>query len=149
MTMWKKKKPYRALREEEGEQKALFDWVDTQGAIKHLTFATMNEVKVKPWEGLILKSLGKRKGVLDVYVDKPAHGFHGLRIELKAKSRTTGRWGYPTPEQKAWVKCLNAEGYYAVCCRGAEDAIETIKNYLQGKYKHENKSSCTCACHSP
>jgi hypothetical protein len=128
------------LKAEEGEQKEVFDFINLTPEIKHLSFATMNEVKVRPQEGEVLKALGKRRGVLDIYVDKPKHGYHGLRIELKAKSPYTGNWGYPTKEQKAWVEALNNEGYYAKVCKGATDAIQTIKDYLQGTL-NENKDA--------
>ncbi len=46
-------------------------------------------------------------------------------IELKADKK-----GYASKEQKEWIEKLNSRGYYAVVCKGFEDAIDEITRYL-------------------
>jgi len=49
---------------------------------------------------------------------------HGLYIEMKtAKGRVR-------PEQQWWLDRLTEQGYKAVVCRGADEAIAVIKEYL-------------------
>ena len=52
-------------------------------------------------------------------------GFYGLFIELKRL-----RGGVVSQEQKEIHEALRAQGYRVEVCRGAADAIETIKEYL-------------------
>lgn len=57
-----------------------------------------------------------------------AGGYHGLFIEMKRKG------GVPsdvTPEQRAWLERLNAQGYRASVAFGWEDAAEKIMVYLE------------------
>ena len=51
-------------------------------------------------------------------------GFFGLFIEMKRK---TGRL---TEEQKAFHADLRAQGYQVETCYGADQAIDTITNYM-------------------
>lgn len=68
--------------------------------------------------------------------------YHGLVIELKAqehdvvvkKGKDAGkikkRKGVLSPEQKIILDKLNKIKYLAVCCFGADEAINVIKEYL-------------------
>lgn len=73
------------------------------------------------------KAEGLRPGVPDLWLPVARKGFHGLVIEMK---REVG--AKITAEQADWLEWLGAQGYMAVCCRGAEPAMETIKTYLRG-----------------
>lgn len=71
-----------------------------------------------------LKAEGVRPGVPD-YLFPVRRGEHvGLAIELKT---ATGR---PSPEQRAWLAHLEAEGWRAVLCRGWEPAWAVVRDYL-------------------
>ena len=73
-----------------------------------------------------LKAEGVRAGVPDLFLPCPRRGFNGLWIELKTK---TGRL---SDSQKWWISELCKQGYFAVMCRGTEEAIEAIREYLAG-----------------
>jgi hypothetical protein len=53
--------------------------------------------------------------------------YYGLFIELKTKR------GRITKEQQQWIDDLNERGYYAVCCKGIESAINIVDCYLKAE----------------
>jgi hypothetical protein len=71
-----------------------------------------------------LKAEGLKPGVPDLFLPVARKGYNGLFIELKY-----GR-NKPSEQQVAYLDALSAQGYLAVVCWGAEDAIETITEYL-------------------
>lgn len=79
------------------------------------------------------RQMGCRKGVPDLCLPIPMHGFHGLYIELKTD---TGR---PSEHQKRWISVLNALGYRAEVCKGWEAARDLLIEYME--VNHENKSN--------
>ena len=72
-----------------------------------------------------MKASGYVKGFPDLVLFRPTNNHNGMFIELKADKK-----GYASKEQKEWIEKLNSRGYYAVVCKGFEDAIEQITNYL-------------------
>ena len=66
-----------------------------------------------------------KPGVPDLCLPVARGGYHGLYIELK---RAVG--GILSDEQKWWIDELKSQGYAAIVCHGAEEAIRTIKEYL-------------------
>lgn len=36
-----------------------------------------------------------------------------------------------TPDQMKWIGALNEAGYKALVCKGFEDAVDAIMNYLE------------------
>ena len=115
--------------DEHREQVAVFKWIDLHlnkyPALK-LAFAIPNGSKRNIVTAVNLKREGCRRGVPDIILLHPSGGFHGLAVEMKKE-----KGGVVSPEQKEWIKNLNDEGYSAHVCKGAESAIETIKNYLE------------------
>lgn len=75
-------------------------------------------------EAAHLKRQGVKPGVPDLFLPVAAGGRHGLFIEMKAKG------GRLRDAQREWLALLAANGYEAVCCFGAESAIQTIEEYL-------------------
>jgi hypothetical protein len=71
-----------------------------------------------------LKAEGVSAGYPDLSLDYAAHGFHGLRIELKTNI------GRLSEEQSVWLDKLNKAGYMAVVCRGFDAAVDTLKSYV-------------------
>lgn len=69
---------------------------------------------------------GVRKGVPDLCLPVARGNWHGLYIEMKSP---TGRL---RPEQQWWLERLTEQGYKAVCCYCWQDAVETIRKYLEG-----------------
>ena len=74
-----------------------------------------------------LKAEGVKAGVPDLCLPIPRGEHHGLFVELKKQKGST-----TSPEQKAWVKALNAQGYRAEVCLGAAAAWEVIQEYMRG-----------------
>lgn len=71
------------------------------------------------------KLAGTKSGYPDMMLDIARGGYHGLRIELK---RLKG--GIVSPLQKERLAMLNDENYYAVVCRGFDESIEVIQQYM-------------------
>ena len=74
-----------------------------------------------------LRSEGVRSGVPDLDLPVARRGYHGLRIEMKTID------GKVSSQQKWWLDELTAQGYLAVVRHGADEAITTIKWYLEGQ----------------
>lgn len=110
-------------RTESGEQETVIEYCGYRGIeIVHIP----NEGKRSARYGAELKRLGMRKGFPDLFLPKARKGFYGLFIELKRDVRSK-----PTKEQLNWIGKLNAEGYLATVCYGAEAAICEIENYFK------------------
>lgn len=77
-------------------------------------------------EATNFKRMGTQKGYPDLIIDIAKQGYHGLRIELKKDKRS-----YPSKDQKERLKLLNEQGYKALVCRGFDETVETIKEYLK------------------
>lgn len=109
-------------------QQALCRWWAIYARQKNLPESllihTPNEGKRHYVTGRLLKSMGMRKGIPDLFLAIPRHGYGGLWIEMKSPK------GKPTAEQKDFVSLLNKGGYKAVFCYGWESARETIETYL-------------------
>ncbi len=74
-----------------------------------------------------LKEEGLKEGVPDLCLPVPSgRATRGLYIEMKR--RTQGR---PSAMQTWWRECLNLMGYRATLCRGAEEAIEVLRQHVQ------------------
>ena len=75
-------------------------------------------------EAANLKRQGVKAGVPDLNLPVALNGFHGLYIEMKfGKNKTTEK-------QKWWLEQLQKQGYKTAVCYGADEAIDTIKEYL-------------------
>lgn len=110
---------------ESNEQIAAMDWLRLQHPkIAEHTLHIGNERKASYYAGYIMKRMGVLKGASDLFVAWPNGGYHGLFIEVKSKK------GKPTPEQLAFIERMNAVGYHACVCYGAEEIINTITWYL-------------------
>lgn len=73
-----------------------------------------------------LKAEGVRKGVSDVFVSFPAHGKHGMYIEMKAPN------GRKRDEQEGWIEGSVNLGYAAHFCFGADAAVNIWRAYVDG-----------------
>lgn len=121
----------RVIPTEDEEQIGLFSWAAlSSGRFPALRwmFHIPNGGKRSKSEAARFRAMGVKPGVSDIFLPCARGGFHGLFIELKALD---GR-----PSSKAqidFVAAMNREGYYAVFCRGAEDAERVIERYLKGE----------------
>ena len=73
------------------------------------------------------KATGYVRGFPDLQVTEARKNYYGLFIELKIK---TGRL---SKEQQIWLEDLSERGYYAVCCKGLEAAMDVVDWYLNDK----------------
>ncbi len=74
-------------------------------------------------------------GVCDLFLSVPNNFYHGLYIEMKAPREKTKGGKNPggiKPEQLAFMYDAIQCGYAAVVCYTGEEAIEAIKEYLNG-----------------
>jgi len=116
---------------ESQEQRAVMQWAEVcKGMCPELALLVHipNGGLRDPIVAVKLKREGVKKGFPDLFLPVPRGQYHGLMIELK---RVKG--GVVKPEQKQWLDHLNAQGYRAVVCKGADEAIKEIENYLRGK----------------
>lgn len=77
-----------------------------------------------------MKLQGTKAGVPDMFLAVPRGEFHGLFIELKRPIVKGEAKPVVSPEQKRWLKELEAQGYMATVCYGWVEAKETIESYL-------------------
>ena len=107
---------------ETAEQEAVIEYCDLMSIpIVHIP----NEGKRSVAYAAQLKRLGLRSGFPDLFLPLARGGYFGLFIEMKYDK------GKLSKDQKKWLLRLKKAGYRAVVCRGADAAIEEIKNYLK------------------
>ena len=75
-------------------------------------------------QGRILKGLGLRKGIPDLFLALPINGRHGLYIEMKNENGTL------QPEQVKYRDRLKKVGYSWELCRSLESFKKIITEYL-------------------
>ena len=75
-------------------------------------------------EAANLKRMGVRSGVPDLCLPYPSNGYHGLYIEMKTDK------GRSTAAQREYIDWLNEQGYMALVCHGAGEAINALEVYL-------------------
>jgi hypothetical protein len=123
---------------EHEEQCALFHWAKMMEG----QYPEMALLHAVPNHNILLSKLGEKHrfavlgymhaeglkdGVLDVHLPVARCGYHSLWIEMKYGKNDT------TPEQRQWLDWLAEQGNFATVCRGAEDAIAVISDYLSGR----------------
>lgn len=110
---------------EEYEQKIFSEWCDSKGILwAHIP----NERKASVAVLSSLARQGLKKGFPDNFIAVARGKWHGLFIELKrAKKCLSVR----SKEQREWIKQLNAAGYKALFCYGAEEAKKAVIEYLK------------------
>lgn len=89
-----------------------------------LVFAIPNGGKRDAKTAMILKNMGVRAGVPDVFISVPRGGAHGLFVELKKVG------GKLSDDQDRIIEALRAQGYRVEVCEGLEAAWDTAMEYL-------------------
>ena len=120
---------------EEREQIAIFTWAKMQEAAHPdlcLMYHIPNGGKRGKVEAARLKAAGVKAGIPDICLPVPHGGYAALYIELKTPEiKALGvHKGRPSERQKKVIAHLRERGNCAVVCYGAEEAIKTIKGYL-------------------
>ncbi len=117
-----------AIPTEAQEQERIFTWA-TMHEMSYpeleLLNGSLNGVRLTIGQSVKAKKAGMKRGYPDINLPVARNGFHGLYIELK---RTKG--GILSPEQNTWISRLNEQGYKAVVCKGADESINEIMEYL-------------------
>lgn len=118
---------------EESEQALVFQWAALEARMYpelQLLFAIANGGKRHIKTAVMLKRTGVKAGVPDMMLPVARGGYHGLYIELKrVKNSTT------SAAQKGWHIKLREQGYRVTVCKGADEAINELVSYLEGKAK--------------
>lgn len=110
------------------EQRNVITWCDLQNGpyvLARRVYSIPNGSHKTAATAMKFKREGLRAGYPDLGLDVPRGGFHGLRIEMKRV-----RGGRLSAEQEDWIVFLLDQGYKAVVCKGADEAIQAIKDYL-------------------
>jgi hypothetical protein len=108
---------------EESMHKTVIEWVNLHPMLKGLVLHFPNEGRRTMRFGRLLKTMGMRAGVLDLFVMMGRHGYYGAWIELKSKN------GLLSTVQKLFIKDAEAQNYFTTVCFSIEDAIHTIQWY--------------------
>ncbi len=74
--------------------------------------------------------LGGQPGYPDYLLDIARCGYHGLRIEAKAPKGCPSKI---TDNQRRWALRLTGQGYLFAYCYSAEEMIQLITDYLNGR----------------
>lgn len=110
---------------EEDEQRNFAEWLDRQGVLwAHIP----NERKASLAVLSSLARQGLKKGFPDNFIAVACGKWHGLFIELKRVKKCLS---VRSKEQREWIKQLNAAGYKALFCFGAEEAKKAVSEYLK------------------
>lgn len=122
-------------RNEEREQIAIFTWAKMQEAAHPdlcLMYHIPNGGARSKATAARLKAAGVKAGIPDICLPVPHGGYAALYIELKTPEiKALGvQKGRPGKRQKEVIAHLRERGNCAVVCYGAEEAIKTIKGYL-------------------
>ena len=104
---------------------AWFDW--QYAPLRRLLFAIPNGGKRSKAVAAKLKAEGVRAGTADLFLAVPhvAPVYHGAFIETKAPD------GRPSPDQIAFRKEVEEQGYFYFMPRSLEEFQETVKAYLK------------------
>lgn len=128
MDDWKDASP---IPTESNEQQTVFQWaklMEGKWPELKLLYHIPNEGKRSRITGARMKAEGLRGGVPDICLPVARGGHHGLYIELKRR-----RDSRVTKKQMEWIEDLMAQGYVAAVCRGCDEAIGLITDYLNGR----------------
>jgi hypothetical protein len=113
---------------ERQEQCIVIAWIGAQHKwlLDH-TIYIMNERRCSVHVGAMLNKQGRLPGASDLFIAYPTKTKNGLFIEMKSMI------GRPTPAQLVFIDRMNRVGYYACVAKGADVAIQVIKDYLAEK----------------
>ena len=118
---------------EHDEQVAVVQWWRQQyPKFAGLLFASANGLylggtpRQRAVRWALFEKSGGRAGVADLFLALSSRGFHGLWIEMKA---TKG--GRLSQDQKDFIADMREQDYAAYACKGADSAIDTIKDYMR------------------
>ena len=86
--------------------------------------ASLGGIYTGPRQAIKAKRTGYSRGFPDLQICEARGGHFGLFIELKTLK------GRPTAVQRDWINDLNDRGYCAEICKGLDDSLSAIDNYM-------------------
>ena len=110
------------------EQTAVFNWaavMERRWPELRLIHHIPNGGSRNAREAHNLRMQGVKPGIPDIFLPVARGGWHGLYIEMKRRNG-----GRLSDEQAAMLEALREQGYCAWVCKGANDAIDLITEYL-------------------
>lgn len=111
----------RKIKQDEFDSQVLFfDWFK-QSYPDVLMFMSLNGMKMNIGQAMKAKRSGMMKGVPDLEVP-------GWRLFIEMKKEKGGR---NRPHQKLIQQYLIANGYTVMVCRGYEDAVNDIEEFVK------------------
>ena len=109
-------------------QIALMAWIKLQ--LPHIfdyTIHIANQRKTSLQAGALLKKLGVKAGVSDIFIAWPTNQYFGLWLELKTHK------GKLSAEQHVFMERMSKVGYKAMVSFGLDEAIKIIELYVSNK----------------
>ena len=113
---------------EHQEQKRVIEWAawhQKKYPGLELLFAIPNMAMRHISNAKAMKAEGLKKGVPDLFLPIANAWFNGLFIEMKRQ-----KGGSLSKEQREWITRLRNQEYKVEVCKGADAAIEVLKDYL-------------------
>ncbi len=115
---------------EHDEQVEVIKWFRSAAYLYELEpealFAIPNGGLRHPATAKRLVEEGVVAGVADLFLSVPFNGFCGLWVEMKRR-----RGGTQSAAQKAFAQKMQQRGYKYALCKGAQEAIDAIVEYLR------------------
>ena len=119
-----KPKKKRAHKEDDF-QISLTEWLDYQANLyKFIWYTIPNGGRRDAKTGALLKRMGVKAGIPDLFISRACNGFHGCYVELKVGR---GRLSY---EQEVKIAVLRHANYQVLIVRTMDEAIAEISKYL-------------------
>ena len=109
---------------ESAEHIALADFLRWKGVLFN---HSPNEGRRLPQYVAKLKKMGMRTGFPDFFIYEARGPFHGLAIEMKRR-----HGGTVSDVQLSCLAELRLRGYRAEVCRGFDEAVRVVGEYLDG-----------------
>lgn len=111
---------------EKSMHKTIINWIKVHPKLKNMCRLIIhfpNEGKRSNRYGKLLKELGMRAGVSDLFIAIPNHNYGGAWIELKSKD------GILSKEQKEFLSDMREQNFFTCVCYTIDEAINTISWY--------------------
>lgn len=103
--------------------KTVMEWVRLHPKLNGIVIHMPNEGPRTERYGRLLRDMGMRAGVSDLFICMARHGFHGAWIELKSARGRVSR------EQASFQLDMANQGYFTMVCYSVDEAIQTISWY--------------------
>lgn len=115
---------------EEAIHKGIIQYIRNHPRLKIIQKLIMhfpNEGKRSLRYGKLMKDLGLRAGVSDLFIAMPAQGFNGAWVEIKSKG------GITSPNQKEFLCDMTTQNYFTAVCWSIDEGITLLDWYCLGR----------------